>query len=166
MAIMTTMIIDHIEGGQKAVGFTKRYDELSHSFCEILKEQNVTMIHKNKTLHVWSLPNAMIFVEGWDQREKGKIKVAVLFFRSEIENGLYDMGISVVNDKAIEISQLKDDLVDTYQSLGISDWIREGMPAGVRNIVAYRHGYRMTNEYNNMLTEAMALADASLANNY
>ena len=88
-------------------------------------------------------------------------KFSIAIFASPMELALEEIGIVTVNSK-VDINNLCKDLVDTYHAMGITDWLSQGVPSGIRSIVAFRHGYMLSKQFNAELDLAIKIVDGLL----
>lgn len=167
MKILTTMVSDHIgRNNERAVIFSKRYVDLPTSFKKIISAEGGLT---ENNLRVWFTSDSMIAVsaEDWSNRDNGlEIKFSVLLFMTPVELALREIGIDSARPVELDLTLLCKQLVNTYFSLGVTNWVDEGMPIGIRSIVAFRYGYDMSTEFNNMLTEAMKIVDETITGDY
>lgn len=165
---MNTLVSDHFAKGNKGIGFTKTLNELSSEFKDLLDDNYILSDDgKGNKMVLWNKHSSIIIAnqKEWNKRDTGvKIRFSVLFYKSPEEKALDQMGLGTVS-KSIDAGTLYRDLIETYTTLGISNWVKDGAPVGLRSIVAYRHGYNMNKEFNDALGVAMKSADGWLVSN-
>ena len=166
MKILTTLVNDHSKQSDgKGVCFTKSYKQLSESFKALLQDHVPILADDGvgNKLILWNTANCMIFANArcWTKKENAKpIRFSVLFFKSKEQLALEDMGICQTHRTDINARQLYADLLKTYDTLGISNWIESGAPPGIRTMVAYQHGYVVDKAFNDALSIALSQADS------
>lgn len=164
MKILSTAVSDHIANGESAVSFSKRVGDMSHSFKQLLASMTTILAddgHGGKVI-IWNGKSSMIMADAklWLKRNDDTlIKFSMLLFKTPEQLVLDELGMSPVRNSDIDKRKMYQHLLETYQSLGIQNWVETGAPVGLRSILAHRYGYELTAEFNNMLSVVMKEAD-------
>ena len=163
MKILSTLVSDHVASRNQGLSFAKKFSDIPETFKELL-DGNYILADDGvgNKLIVWNRATCMIFADArvWLKRQdESVIKFSVLFFKTPEQLALEEMGIRPLHKQYVDGRTLYGQLIETYMSLGIDNWVEQGAPVGLRSIVAYQHGYTMTPEFNTALSTAMAEAD-------
>lgn len=162
MKKITTAIIEYNKKGVKAVTFKKSIDELPPQLRYMIDTSKGT--NDAHGVHHWVNGNHHVMADGVAlSRDDGMpVTFGVAVFATPIEQALEQMGIVVVPNR-VNVTLLCEQLMDTYRAMGINDWLKQGIPSGIRSIVAYRYGYMLNSKFNSELDAAMKMADDILS---
>ena len=158
MKKITTTVIEYNNKGIGAVTFKKSIDELP-SFIRDIVDINKGSIDRYD-IHNWFVENHHIMADAsaLAKNDGESITWGIAIFPTPIEQSLKQMGIVVVPNR-VNVKLLCEQLMDTYHAMGITDWIKQGIPSGIRSIVAFRYGYMLNAKFNSELDAAMKMAD-------
>lgn len=165
MKRITTQIIKYNAEGLKATAFKRSIDELPMFIAHVVRDKADYRgsLDEHGVRH-WVMDNFHLMVdnEAYRRDDGTDIHFGIVIFPTPVEQALATMGIVTVPSTP-SLNQLCIELKDTYVALGITDWLKQGMPAGIRSVVAYRYGYTLNAEFNNTIDIAMKMLDAELA---
>ena len=158
MKKITTTVIDYNNNGTSAVTFKKSIDELPTYIRDIANVDKGT-VDKNG-VHNWFFMNYHVMADAsaLAKNDGTSITWGIAIFPTPMEQALQQMGIVVVPNR-VNVTLLCEQLMDTYRAMGVNDWIKQGIPSGVRSIVAFRYGYMLNVKFNSELDAAMKMAD-------
>lgn len=169
MKILSTVVSDHVNQSNQGLTFARRINEIPYSFKELLTDDGYLVDDGiGGKVIMWNKPTCMIFADAkaWAKRERRVvIRFSVLFFKSDIQLAIEEMGMAPIIPQYIDDRKLYAQLLETYASLGITNWVETGSPVGLRSIVAYQHGYKLDSQFNYALSDAIAEADKWLVFN-
>lgn len=160
MKTITTEVIKLNQRGINAVTFKKSFMDLPTIF-------RVTMTGDNGYLddgvRVWSTNGFILMVDDhtWNKClncESTLMFIGVAVFPTPIEVVINKMGMGPVRQK-VSLSRLCEQLEETYAALDVDSWIRDGIPAGIRTIVANRYGYELNSDFMDTLDRAIKIVD-------
>ena len=170
MKILSTVVTDHVANGDRAVNLKLKVSEMTPLFSELVASDKYILADDglgNKVI-IWNSPTAMLLTDAkaWLKRsDNTELKFSVLLFKSPEEQALEELGILQVRSGVVNNRTLYTQLIETYQALGIHNWVETGAPVGLRSILAYRYGYEMNPTFNTMLSHVMKEADEWLIYN-
>lgn len=163
MKKITTLVTEASLRGDKAVTFSVTANTIPPELKERMPPYGGTL---TKGMRTYVRDNVIIYVDD-DAYNNGSddtpITIGIVIASSPVEKILQDMNIATVAPVP-NAEQLSAQLIDTYDALGVHDWIHNPVPSGIRSIVAYRYGYTLNQEYNEAFNEAWVLADNALLN--
>ena len=160
MKKITTLINNVSLQGDRAVTFTVPQHQLHHRLQTKMPLNGGTL--SNDGIRTYVNDNVIIYVDDEAYQSTDKctpVHVGIVIVPSSVEIILRDMGLTQKPRALTSVNELSLQLIQTYNDMGVYDWIHQKVPNGIRSMVAYQYGYNMDELYNAAFNKAWSMAD-------
>ena len=160
MKKITTLVNNATNKGDRAVTFTIPSMTIHHRLQNRMPKNGGTL--DNNGIRTYVNDNIIIYVDDAAYQSTDKhtpVHIGVVVTPSSVELILRDMGLTQKPRVLTSVNELSLQLIQTYNDLGVYDWIHQEVPDGIRSMVAYQYGYTMDAAYNAAFNKAWSMAD-------